>query len=694
MERREFLKKITVPLLATVGSGCITGDAGENGTSNPDGAGTMASGTLSELAFYSPASQVSTDGGALEEGVVVRAEETARSTDTTDSEPYMYHEGDEPPLVAEEGSVVGFGSTELVSDTSGGFEHGNEEFLLNLWDAKVDGSVVLWDGGHDQYWNLQKYSVFRGYAEDEGYDVRATESLVDDIREADGVVVTSPVEPFTDEELDALVRFVEDDGAVFLHDQSDFQGHDETGNLNAVAESLDLSFRFNSDQINDDTNNTTAEFIPLTSNFDAPAGYFTRRDASVEPEGADVEQGEEYVVNVVGVEDGDTADVVFEDGTVERVRFLGMDTPEVTGVDERVAEWSGIDDEEHLRDWAERAGEFGRDKFADETVTLVFDEEEPVRGKYGRLTAYVRYDSSGDGSHNTEYNLEAVEQGYARAYSSGFGSHDTYSRAENDAFVNRRGLWEAADLDALDEFRNSPVEEMFFPHAVVVEGDGVVSAETTAEPSEVPLVAVDKDARVAAVGAPIMSEDYEQAEGFDADTSGYGNYTFLTNLAYDLSERDGDAFFEGGHGQFNAEGSLASEDAAYYGRHLGGFGRRLRQVNDLPKTLSEVDAATLVISPPATEYTDEEIGAVREFIDGGGSVVLVGDSRSAHLGKLDALTDALDAGVGFEANAITDGTNNVAGDESLVVTSNFDGSYNLFGRFEAARNRHSAISPP
>jgi len=683
MDRRSFLKKASVTSvigLSAVSTGCLSdGTAEVDAPDEKDGeesGNTVSGGAISKLPFYSPASQVPRNGVSVSNIAVVRAEETAKSIDTTDSEPYMYEKGDEPPLVSEDGQVVGFGSTELVSDSNGGFEYGCEEFLLNIWDAKLSGKTVIWDEGHDQHWTLGKYTVFHEYAEDEGYEVRATRSLASNISDADGVVITSPSSSFTEEELDALSDFVEEDGAVFLFDQSDFRGHDETENLNRIAEALDLSFRFNSDQINDATNNTGAEFIPLTSNFDGSSEYFARRDTSVEPEGADVEQGGEYTVEVVGVEDGDTADVVFDDGTVETVRFLGLDTPEVEGVDERVAEWSGIDDGEHLRDWGERAGTFAEERLADETVTLVFDEEEPVRGNYGRLLAYVSYDS-GDGSSDTVYNLEAVKEGYARAYSSGFSRHDTYSEAENEAFEEGRGLWEAADLDALEEFRNSSVKEMLFPHAVGVEGDVVVRAESTASPSGAPLVAMDEEIGVGAIGAPIMSEDYEKEEGFGLDTSSYDNYTFVTNLAYDLSEREGDAFFEGGHGQFNAEGSLASEDAAYYGRHLEGFGKRLRQVNDLPETLSEVNAATVFVSPPASEYTEDEVSALRDFVESGGSVILIGDARSDNLERLNRIADELGADVGFRDESVTDTTKNVTGSE-IIATSNFETDSGFF----------------
>ncbi|MCL7416535.1 MAG: nuclease, partial [Halalkalicoccus sp.] len=61
---------------------------------------------------------------------------------------------------------------------------------------------------------------------------------------------------------------VERGGALFLHDQAEFHGLDETDNLNAIAERLDLAFRFNDDEVTDDASNAGASFDVLTSAYD------------------------------------------------------------------------------------------------------------------------------------------------------------------------------------------------------------------------------------------------------------------------------------------------------------------------------------------------------------------------------------------------------------------------------------------
>jgi micrococcal nuclease len=71
----------------------------------------------------------------------------------------------------------------------------------------------------------------------------------------------------------------------------------------------------------------------------------------------------------VAVSDGDTVRVRLADGRVERVRYIGIDTPE-TG-----------------RCFADRATAFNERLVGDRDVALALDVEE--RDHYGRLLAYV-----------------------------------------------------------------------------------------------------------------------------------------------------------------------------------------------------------------------------------------------------------------------------------------------------------------
>lgn len=149
---------------------------------------------------------------------------------------------------------------------------------------------------------------------------------------------------------------------------------------------------------------------------------------------------ETRTATVVNVVDGDTVDVRFDDGTTERVRLLGVDTPEVhTEVDP--AEFEGVPDTESgrscLRTWGDRASQFATDRLAGETVTVVFDAEADRRGSYDRLLAYVNTD--GD-----SFNYVLLQRGYARLYDSEFTRRDEFARAEDRAQANGTGLWSCA----------------------------------------------------------------------------------------------------------------------------------------------------------------------------------------------------------------------------------------------------------
>ena len=129
---------------------------------------------------------------------------------------------------------------------------------------------------------------------------------------------------------------------------------------------------------------------------------------------------------VVHIEDGDTIDVRIGD-RVERVRYIGIDAPEVPH-----------HDTEGTRG-GESARRLNRALAGGRRVSLELDAEE--RDHYGRLLAYVRV---GD----RMINLEMVRRGYARVLT--IPPNTRYERrfeqAETEARVSGRGLWGSGDL--------------------------------------------------------------------------------------------------------------------------------------------------------------------------------------------------------------------------------------------------------
>ena len=657
-----------------------------------------ASGEIPAVEFHSTSSLLDSSGGELTDSSIISvwAEDTASNHDAdSNGDATLYSSGTSIPLAVSDDNVVAFGS--MLVDDGTVWQHGNEEFVLNAWDAELGGSgTVLFDEGHGQYYDLASFSKFESYAENNGYTVTATSSLASDLGSADAAVITSPATAFSSSELNDLSNFVASGGTLFVHDQSDYNDNDTTTNLNNLASSLGLSFRFNDDEVVDATNNGGSDYKPLTSQFNTSFDYFTDR------EGLGLDKSKTYTVDVTKVSDGDTATVEFDDGSTESIRILGIDTPELSSHSsaERIQEWEGIEELSYLQTWGDNAKTFGQDELGGKTVTLAFDENEPIRDTYDRVLGYLYYDADGDGNRDDLYNYHAVEQGYARVYGSGLTKHDDFWRAEDAARSDSRNVWSESDPDAAPEIRNRAVDDLFFPQAASVKtaSGGVadsrvpVSAESTATQNggysyggDIPLAAVDEDANVAMVGSPLIDESYESSEGFAVDTSDYENFVFLTNLIDYLSDRSGDVLIDGGHGQFDASYALSNDDAAYYGRYLEGVDLSFDQANHLDTfDLSRWQA--IVVTTPVSAFTSAEIDALTSFIADGGAVVLVGagTAPTSARSNLNDLASSLGTDLRINGDHVTDGTNNVNGDSDIPTTTVFDTSFPLFDAYDGS----------
>ena len=86
--------------------------------------------------------------------------------------------------------------------------------------------------------------------------------------------------------------------------------------------------------------------------------------------------------------DGDTVEVLLEDGSGDTVRLLGVDTPETLG-ENKPQEYGDITDTACLTDWGRNATKFASRLLLGETVQLVFDSMAGERGAFGRRLAYM-----------------------------------------------------------------------------------------------------------------------------------------------------------------------------------------------------------------------------------------------------------------------------------------------------------------
>ncbi|MFC7116520.1 DUF4350 domain-containing protein [Natronoarchaeum sp. GCM10025703] len=615
--------------------------------------------------------------------IALSAESTATNGDEDgNGDAVSYPDEADIPVVAVDGTVVGVTGPFATTGTNFA-EYGNEEYLLNLHDELLGGSgTVLHDEGHGQYYTLadnggDDFQAFAEYAEENGYTHQATTDLEGELPDADAVVITSPSEAYTDSELDALSDFVDDGGVVFLHDQSDFSDYDETANHNEIADAVNASFRFNDDQVFDETANAGSSFLPETTNANTQAfpELFVDRSGL----GQELETSESYEVEVVSVADGDTADVKFQDGTVDTVRILGIDTPETGSTDERLVEYEGIDDGPALKTKADSASAYAKDTLEGETVTLSFDDNEGLRGNFGRLLGVLEL------SDGTVYNAAVIEDGWARVYDSGLERHDKYLDLEASAREANRGMWNISDPAATPEVGDEPVEQLFFPDPVEVTGSDVPVRSEDGDP----LVALDAEAGVAVVGGPLIEEGFESGEG-GPGTDEYGAYPFMTNVIDTVGTGTGPVVVDGGHGQFAADFAVSAEDTAYYMRYLEGQSTAEDEFIGLEATTEltseagpdlltdggEPAARALIISTPTSELTAAERSLIDEYTDAGGAAILVGTAADTDaLDNFDPLLSDLGTDVGFTANPVTDETNNLAGDSAVPTTANFDDAF-------------------
>jgi micrococcal nuclease len=138
---------------------------------------------------------------------------------------------------------------------------------------------------------------------------------------------------------------------------------------------------------------------------------------------------EPRVGRVVGVTDGDTIRVALGAG-VERVRYIGVDTPE--------SRRPGTP----MQCFARRAAEANARLVSGRRVRLVLDVEQ--RDRYGRMLAYVY--RAGDGRF---VNAALVRDGYARTLTvpPNVRFADRFARLAADARRSGRGLWSACRFE-------------------------------------------------------------------------------------------------------------------------------------------------------------------------------------------------------------------------------------------------------
>lgn len=130
---------------------------------------------------------------------------------------------------------------------------------------------------------------------------------------------------------------------------------------------------------------------------------------------------------VIKAVDGDTLSVSIS-GEKETVRIIGIDTPET------------VDPRKPIQCFGVAASNRAKELLTGKTVGLEKDSSQGETDKYGRLLRYVWLTEE---NPPRDYGVTTLEGGYAHEYTYDlpYKYQSQYKKAQNEAMVNKRGLW-------------------------------------------------------------------------------------------------------------------------------------------------------------------------------------------------------------------------------------------------------------
>lgn len=186
-----------------------------------------------------------------------------------------------------------------------------------------------------------------------------------------------------------------------------------TNSSNIVDNLKNLSTEIASSIINDDTLNLSDNVKNTLNN------YINLNNASTSDNPSNISSELYKVVRVV---DGDTI-IIDYNGTEERVRLIGVDTPE-----------SVHPNKEKNTEFGTTASNFSKELLTDKYVKIELDVQE--RDQYGRILAYVYL-------NDVMVNKTLLQEGYAKVatYPPNVKYVDDFTSIQEEARNNKKGLW-------------------------------------------------------------------------------------------------------------------------------------------------------------------------------------------------------------------------------------------------------------
>lgn len=172
-------------------------------------------------------------------------------------------------------------------------------------------------------------------------------------------------------------------------------------------------------------------------------GFFIVQKFTDSDKASDKNEKSGNYITVIRVVDGDT----FELENKERVRLLGIDTPEKYESKklDKDATTSGMD-KKTVKKLGQLASNYVKGFVEGKRVRLERDPTNDDKDRYGRLLRYVYLE---DG---TCVNAKIIQDGYAQVYESfPITKMDEFRKLQREARENNRGLW--GPVDGLKQFK-------------------------------------------------------------------------------------------------------------------------------------------------------------------------------------------------------------------------------------------------
>jgi endonuclease YncB( thermonuclease family) len=186
---------------------------------------------------------------------------------------------------------------------------------------------------------------------------------------------------------------------------------------------------------------------------------------------------------VTRVVDGDTLDIALDNGPIERVRLIGIDTPET------------VDPRKPVQCFGQEASAHAKELLDRQTVSIEMDPSQGDRDRYGRLLAYIWLQDGRD------FGEAMIADGFAHeyTYSLPYAHRDAYRAAQDSAISAQVGLWSPATCAGDTEQPAVP----FVANPTPAPDDQVASPPVLPPPSTAPVPQIEQPQP--AQGADLLS---------------------------------------------------------------------------------------------------------------------------------------------------------------------------------------------